>query len=189
MVTIAQLWIPIVGGGLLAWVASGLIHMVVKYHNSDYRQLANEDEVAAALAAGSPEPGLYTIPHCADMSQMNDEAMQRKFTEGPVAFVTVFPKGLPKMGKLMGQQVAHFIVGFAIIGWCATLALQPGAEYMTVFQFVAVVGFLTFGWAQIPMSIWYGHLWSTTFKFLVDAAIYALLAAGLFAWLWPDVGA
>lgn len=185
MVTIAQLWMPIVGGGLLAWIASGLIHMVVKYHNSDYRKLANEEAVAAALGNESP-PGLYTLPYCTDMKEMQNESMQQKYADGPVAFVTVFPNGMPNMGKLMGLQILHFIGGCALIAYCATLALEPGAEYLAVFGFVAVTAFLAFGWAQIPLSIWYGHLWSTTGKFLLDAAIYALLIAGMFAWLWPE---
>ena len=50
-VTIAQLWLPIVLGTGLAWFASAIIHMVVKYHNSDYQQLANEDEVASAISS------------------------------------------------------------------------------------------------------------------------------------------
>ena len=37
-----------------------------------------------------------------------------------------------------------------------------GADYMTVFRFVSTVGFLAFGWAVVPMSIWYGHAWSAT---------------------------
>lgn len=184
-VSLMQLWIPIVAGGLLVWFASGLIHMALKYHNSDYLELDNEDEVAAALKKGSPSPGVYTTPFCVDMSKMKEESMQQRFKEGPVAFITVFPKGMPPMGKLMGQQIAYSIVGCLFIAYCATLALAPGAEYMTVFRFVAAVGFLTFGWATIPFGIWYGLRWPTIFKYLLDALIYALVAAGVFGWLWP----
>ena len=35
------------------------------------------------------------------------------------------------------------------------------------------------------MSIWYRRAWSTTIKAMIDGAIYALLTAGAFAWLWP----
>ena len=40
--------------------------MVFKWHNSDYRKLANEDEVRAAIRSASPAPGQYIIPYCAD---------------------------------------------------------------------------------------------------------------------------
>ena len=183
-VSLIQLWLPIVLGGTFAWIASALIHMLLKYHNSDFKGLSNEDDVMEAVRAGSPKTGLYNFPHCA-MSEMQDKAVQEKFNRGPVGFVTVFPNGLPNMPKLMGQQIGFFVVSCLLVAYCATLALAPGAEYMTVFRFVGTVGFLTFGWGIIPYSIWYGHPWSTTGKYLLDAFIYGLVAAGTFAWLWP----
>jgi hypothetical protein len=59
---------------------------------------------------------------------------------------------------------------------------------MSVFRLVSTVGFLAFCWSNIPMSIWYGHPWSTTFKYFIDALVYALIMAGTFAWLWPAAG-
>ena len=72
-----------------------------------------------------------------------------------------------------------------MIADCATLALPAGADYMTVFRVVLAVGFLAFCWSNIPMSILYGHPWSTTFKYIIDALVYALVMAGPFAWMWP----
>ena len=185
MVNIAQLWLPIVLGTVLAWVASALIHMLLKYHNSDYQPLSNEDEVSTAMRNGSVEQGFYCMPYCSDMSEMQNEDLQHKFIKGPVAFIAVFPSGLPQMGKLMVQQILFFLIGCAMIAYVAGLSLSPGAEYMTVFRFVGTVGFMTFGWAVVPFSIWYGHPWSTTGKYLLDAFIYGAVVAGTFAWLWP----
>jgi hypothetical protein len=187
-VNLIDLWMPILLGGVLAWIASAAIHMALKYHNSDYRSLSNEDEVAASLRNGAPGPGLHSIPFCADMKQLGDPAMQEKFTKGPVAFVTIFPNGMPAMGKLIGQQMLYFLVGCVLIAWCATLGLDAGADFRRVFGFVAPVGFLAFGWAVVPFSIWYGHPWSTTAKYLLDALIYGLVVAASFAWLWPAAG-
>jgi len=184
-ITLLQLWMPIVLGTFLAWIASALIHVLAKYHNSDYQKLSNEEEVMTAVRNGSPNLGIHALPHCIDMSEMNDPQVQEKFIKGPVAFLTVFPNGLPNMGKLMVQQISFFLVGCILIAYCATQALSAGTEYMVVFRFVASVGFLAFGWAQVPMSIWYGHPWSTTAKYLLDALIYGLVVAGTFAWLWP----
>ncbi len=188
-ISLVQLWLPIVLGTFLAWIASGLIHMVVKYHNSDYQRLTNEDEVMNAVRNGSPTLGIHTFPFCIDMNEMKDKGVQQRFKNGPVGFLTMFPNGLPNMGKLMGQQISFFLVGCVLIAYCATLALEPGAQYMAVFRFVAAVGFLTFGWGVIPFSIWFGHLWSTTAKYLLDALIYGLMVAGSFAWLWPAAAA
>lgn len=184
-VSMLALWMPILLGTFLAWIASALIHMLLKYHNGDYQRLGNEDEVAAAIRAGKPGLGVHSIPYCVDMKKMGEPEMQAKFSEGPVAFVTIFPSGMPAMGKLIGQQILYFLVGGMLLGYCASLSLAPGADYLSVFRQVASVGFLAFGWAVIPFSIWYGHRWSTALKYLLDALIYGLIFAGSFAWLWP----
>jgi hypothetical protein len=80
--------------GALAWFARGLIHMVLKYHNSDYGKLSNEDDVASSLRAVSVDPGFYSLPHCADMKEMNEGGMQNRFKEGPVAFIAMLPRGM-----------------------------------------------------------------------------------------------
>lgn len=187
-VSLLDLWMPIVLGTFLAWIASAVIHMAIKYHNSDYQQLSNEDEVMSAVRNGSPKLGIHTFPFCIDMNDMKNEAVQEKFAKGPVAMLTVFPNGMPPMGKLVGQQILFFLFGCTLIAYAATLALEPGADYMSVFRFVATVGFVTFGWGVIPFSIWFGHLWSMTAKYLLDALIYGVVVAGSFAWLWPSIG-
>ena len=180
------LWMPILVGAVLAWFASALIHMVVKYHNSDYQPLSNEDEVMDAVRNGSPKPGMHTFPYCADMKDMGNEDVQAKFNRGPVGMLTIIPNGMPPMGKLLGLQILFFVLGSCFIAYCATLALAPGADYMSVFRFVGVVGFLAYGWGQIPYAIWFGQKWSTTVKYLIDALVYGLVTAGAFAWLWPS---
>lgn len=185
-VTLTELWIPILLGGLLAWVASGIIHMVIKYHNKDYRPLPNEDEVSDALRNGQLAKGMYTMPYCADMNEMGSDKMQSKFNNGPVAMIAVFDNGMPAMGKLLGQQIAFFIAGSCLVAYCTALTVDTGTSYMEVFRVVSAISFLAFGWANIPFSIWYGHPWSTTGRYLLDAIIYALVFAGTYAWLWPS---
>jgi len=184
-ISLMQLWLPIVGSAVLTWIASGLIHMIIKYHNSDFQKLANEDEVAAAVGQGSPKLGLHHFPHCADMSEMANESMQEKFKKGPVGMVIIFPNGMPNMGKYLGQQFAYFLVGSTLLAYCASFALPPGADFMTVFRVFTAIGFLAYGWATIPYSIWFGFQWSITVKYLIDAMIYAIVVAATFGWLWP----
>lgn len=186
-VSIFQLWLPVLLGGVFAWVASSIIHMILKYHNHDYNELDNEPDVAAALRKSHPAPGIYTLPHCSDMKEMGDTSVQQKFNDGPVAMISVFPNGLPPMGKLLILQFLYFILACAFIAYLASVVISAGAEYMQVFQYVATVGFLGFGLANIPYSIWYGHPWAVTARFMLDAAIYALVVAGTFAWLWPAI--
>lgn len=185
-VTLSQLWLPILLGGIFCWVASALFHMVIKHHNADYKPLSKEDAVADSLRGA--KPGLYTLPHCQDMQAMNDEVMQNKFKAGPVAMISVMPDGMPPMGKLLGQQILFFIGACLFIAYVAHLSLPAGVDYMSIFRVVMATGFLTFGYGVIPYSIWYGHPWSNTVRYLIDALIYAAVVAGTFAWLWPAAG-
>ncbi len=184
-ISLFSLWLPILLGTVLAWVASALIHMLLKYHNSDYQKLSNEDAVMDAVRAGNPGLGVHSMPHCVDFKEMNEESTQTKFANGPVGFVILLPNGMPPMGKLMVQQILHFLIGTFLVAYVASLALMPGAGYYEVFRFVMTAAFLTFGWASIPYSIWYGIQWSVTGKYLLDALIYSAVIAGAFAGFWP----
>lgn len=183
--SLTQLWLPILLGGLFCWITSAVFHIVIKHHNADYKKLENEDDVADTMRAGKPTPGLYHMPHCTDMKDMADEAIQNKFKQGPIAMISVFENGMPPMGKLLGQQILFFILGSLLLAYVAVLSLPAGADYMAVFRTVMVTGFLAYGWAIIPYSIWYGHPWSNCVRYLIDALIYAAVTAGTFAWLWP----
>lgn len=187
-VSVLDLWLIILVAGVLCWVASALIHMLLKYHNSDYSELSNEDDVLAALGAKSPSPALYTMPYCVDMKEMGSEAMQEKFNKGPVAMISIMPNGMPPMGKLLGQQIMFFFVGSALIAYLASISLSGGADYMVVFRHVFIASFLAYGWAQVPYSIWMGQPWSNCIRYFIDAIIYASVTAGTFAWLWPSIG-
>ena len=184
-VSITELGLIIFLAGVLCWVASALIHMLFKYHNSDYSELSNEDQVMDAIRAGNPSPALYTTPHCTDMKEMGEESMQAKFNQGPVAMITILPNGMPPMGKQLSQQLAFFIVGSALIAYLATMALGGGSGTTEIFRFVFVAAFLTYGWAEIPYSIWMGQPWSNCAKYIIDAIIYAAATAVVFVALWP----
>jgi hypothetical protein len=184
-VSITQLWLPIVLGGVFCWIASALIHMLLKYHNADYQKLSNEEEVGDALRAGNVTPGFYHMPHCTDMKEMQNQETQEKFNKGPIAMISVFENGMPKMGKLLAQQLLYFFVACTLIAFVALLSLEPSDSFKVIFHFVAIISFLTFGYAVIPYSIWFGHPWAVTLRYLLDAIIYAAVVAATFAWLWP----
>ncbi len=186
-VSLIDLWLAILLAGLFCWIASALIHMLIKYHNADMQELSNEGEVSQALGNAKAKPGLYHMPWCGDMSNMAKPVVQEKFNKGPVAMVTIFPNGLPPMGKLLLQQFLFFIFASFLVAYVTSMAFPVGADYMTIFRFVFVIAFMAYGVGEIPFSIWYGHPWSNCLRFLIDAAIYAAVSAGTFAWLWPAV--
>jgi len=184
-VSLAQLWIPILLSAVFVFVASSLIHMVVKWHNTDYNALSNEDEVRDAIRKGAPSRGQYVLPHCSDMKDMGKPEMQQKYQDGPVGFLVLIPNGPPAMGAALGKWFAYTVLVAFMAAYLASRTLAPGTHYLQVFRVVGAVSFLTYGFGSIQMAIWMGKPWSSTAKDLADALIYGLLSAGVFGWLWP----
>ena len=89
MVPLGSLLLPVVLSAVLVFFASFLIHMVLRYHSSDYTQLPNEDAVRAAIRAGNPAPKQYIIPYCKDPKEMQSPEMVQKYVEGPVAVLNL----------------------------------------------------------------------------------------------------
>jgi hypothetical protein len=185
MVSLADLWLPILLAAVIVFVASSLLHMVLKYHRSDYHGLPNEDAVLSALRASNTAPGMYMFPYCSDMHKMKEEAMQKKFREGPVGILTLRDPGMIQMGPLLGAWFVYLIVVSLLVGYVASITLPRGTEYLVVFRVVSATAWLAYAFGHISNSIWMGRPWSTTLKDIIDGLIYALLTAGVFGWLWP----
>jgi hypothetical protein len=185
MVTLGALWLPILLSAVFVFIASSIIHMVLKYHNRDYTKLPNEDAVRAALRAGNPAPAQYIIPYCSEMKEMQSPEMQQKFAEGPVAVLNLKRPGPPSMGPSLGQWFLFCLVVSFFVAYVACHALPPGAESLKVFQIVGAVGFLAYAAGNIPAAIWMGKPWVVAVKEAFDGLVYGLITAGTFGWLWP----
>src|SRR5882757_2829655 len=114
MNALLSLWLPILLSAVVVFVISSLIHMVVKWHASDYKSFANEDAVRDAIRAGNPGPGSYMLPYCGDMKDMAGETMKKKYAEGPVGHVTLMRNGQHNMGQYLGLWFLWSLVISAI---------------------------------------------------------------------------
>jgi hypothetical protein len=99
MVSLTALWLPIVLAAVVVFIASSVIHMVFKYHNSEYRQLPGEGAVLDAMRSAKTGPGFYSFPYAGTMKEMGSPEMSEKYTQGPVGTVNINPSGPPAMGK------------------------------------------------------------------------------------------
>lgn len=184
MVTLTQLWLPILLSAVFVFVASALVHMVFRWHNADYRKLPNEDAVRGAMGGGLA-PGQYTVPHCLGPKEMRHPEVQRKFTEGPVALMWVVPNGMPPMGRMLGQWFALNLLVAFLIAYVAANTLVTGAAAPHVLRVTASIGFLAYAVGGISDGIWFGKPWRAVGKDLLDALLYAFAGGAAFAWLWP----
>ena len=185
MVPLTDLWIPILVAAVVVFFASSVIHMVLKYHRSDVAGLPQEDVVREALRRQNVPPGQYTIPYCADMKDMQTDAMKQKFAEGPVGILTLRPAGMINMGPYLIQWMLYCLLVSFVTAYVAGRTLAAGTEYLAVFRVVGTVAWLAYASAHISGGIWQSRPWSVVLKDVFDGLLYALLTAGVFGWLWP----
>ncbi|MFL6289898.1 MAG: hypothetical protein ACJ759_03290 [Thermoanaerobaculia bacterium] len=180
-----SLWLPVVVSAVAVWLVSAVLHMVLKYHRADYKQLSDEEGIGHTLRKAASAPGVYVIPYCADMSQMKDPAMLKKYEEGPIALITVMRNGVPKMGKNLAQWFLFcFLVSF-VTGYVARHSLGFDTDPLTVLRITGTVAFIGYGFGYFQDSIWKAIPWSNSLRGLLDAAIYGLVTGLVFRFLWP----
>lgn len=186
MVSLMALWAPIVLSAVIVFIASSLMHTVLKYHHAEIRKLQDEDKVMATLRGAGVQRGVYVFPYCVGGGkEMKSPEMIEKYKQGPVGFLTIYPSGPPAMGKFMGLWFGYCLIISFFVAYLATHTVAFGANYRVVFRVAGTAAFLAYGLGQLSNGIWKGQPWSAVIKEVVDGLIYGLLTAGAFGWLWP----
>jgi hypothetical protein len=122
MIPLTALWLPILLSTVIVFFASAIMHMVLAYHKSDYRQLPDEDRVTGAMrSAGVTRGPAYFFPYFS-FKEMKSAPMIEKMKCGPVGLLTVLPSSPPAMGKSLIQWFLYCVV----ISICR-LSLRPNA--------------------------------------------------------------
>ncbi len=184
MVSITTLWLPILLSSVIVFVASSIIHMVLKYHNTEYKKLPDEDKLLGTLRGASLTAGLYMFPYC-DHTNMKSPEIQEKFKQGPVGMLTIRPSGQVAMGKFLGMWFAYNLLVGIFVAYLTGHTVAAWAHYLVVFRVAGTAAFMAYGMGTMVNSIWKGQPWSLTGKEVIDGLIYACLTAGTFGWLWP----
>src|SRR5207249_10093638 len=104
---------------------------------------------------------------------------------GPVAMLTLYPKGAPAMPKHLALWFAFSVFVSFVAAYVARHTLHPGAEGLQVTRITGTVAFAAYGLSHVSDSIWKGQPWSNTARALLDGLIYALLTGLTFRLLWP----
>ncbi|MEX2560057.1 MAG: hypothetical protein WD403_09085, partial [Pirellulales bacterium] len=118
---------------------------------------------------------------CAETpAEMKSEEHVKKWEAGPCGVITVFPN--VNMGRNLGLQFLYLLVVSFFLAYLAALAIQPGADFMTVFRFVSTAAFMAFLAGIVQHAIWFharivGHV--------IESVAYAAIAGAIFAALWP----
>ena len=184
MVPLTALWLPILLAAIIVFVASSIMHMLLPYHRSDYKNLPDEDKICAAIRTAGVKRGLYMFPHCTHKDMKSPETIE-KFKQGPVGTMTVFPSGPPAIPKFMGLWFVYCLIIAFFVAYLTGRTLPPGARYLAVHRVAGCTAFMAYGLGHLSNGIWKGQPWSMTIKEVIDGLIYGLLTGGTFGWLWP----
>jgi len=184
MAPIVALWLPILLSAVIVFIVSSLMHVVLTYHNSDFKPIAEEEKVSASIRAAAVAPGYYMFPYC-NHKQIKSPEMQEKFRQGPVGMLIVRPNGMPHMGKHLAMWFSYCLLISIFVAYLAGNTLVQGAPYLAVFRVAATAAFLAYGIGPLSNSIWKGHPIALTLKEVFDGLIYALVTASTFSSLWP----
>ena len=185
MVPVLSLWLPIVLSAVAVFMVSAILHMVLRYHNSDFSRLPAEDEIRDALHKHNIQPGTYMTPYGGGPEAMKDPAWLAKYERGPVAFMTFMPGGKPSMGAELAQWFVYTVVVGIFVAYITGRALSEGADYLEVFRFAGATAFASYVLAGWQETIWFKRKASVSLKNTFDGLLYALVTAGMFGWLWP----
>jgi hypothetical protein len=185
MVPVASLWLPILVSGIIVFLASWIVHMLLPHHRSDFLRLPQEDAVLDSLRSLKVPTGQYLAPYANSAAQMKQPEYLEKRKRGPALFLTIVTGSDPGMAKPLMQWFVYLLVISVFCAYVAGQAIAVGAPSPAIFKFVGVVAFMAYGLGHAHQSIWYRQRWIATGNYFIDAIIYALLTAGVFGWLWP----
>ncbi len=182
---LTELWLPIILTAVGVFIASSIIWMATPLHKKDYTPPPDEADIVAALKKHGFKPGMYYIPWCA--GNMKDPGNQQRMKDGPWAMLMV-PNGPPSFGRSL---VLWFVVNLFIaagVAYVAAAAVPMGEnapDYLSVFRVVGGAAFLAHVATCAHDMIWRFEPGRVMVAKCIDGVIYALLTAGMFAWLWP----
>ncbi len=96
------------------------------------------------------------------------------------------PGGSRNMGKYLGiwflSSLAIAVVAAYLAAWIH--GLDPVSARAPA-KLVGAVSFIACGFGKVPESIWLMRPWTSTAKYLLDAALHGLGSGLVFYWHWP----
>ena len=191
MVTIADLWLPILISAVAVWFAAAVAWMAMPHHKGDFKQLTNEDAAMSAVRNLGISPGVYFFPHMKEHDKAKtDPIVKEKFEKGPHGLLQIWPPGALSGGRMGRNMVLIFIVYIAVgvfIAYLATLTggLARGAGFMKVFQFTGAAGIMAYCFASLPLDICFNKPLRNVLANLVDGIAFGLITGAIFAAMWP----
>ena len=185
MTSFADLILPILVASVAVFVWSFLAWMVFGHHKADIKRFEREDD-AMDLVKGA-KAGDYLVPTWTGIDMKDPDqkaAFMARYAEGPWALIRVMPR--PNFLKNLALTYVSFLAVCAVVGYLMSATLAPGEEYMRVFRIAGAACLLGFTFGGLSNDIFFGKPTRFVVTSLFDAVCYTLVAAGVFAAMWPE---
>ena len=185
---LSDLWLPVLVSGAICFVWSAVAWMVLPHHKGEWKRLATEPEVLAALRQSMPAKGLYMFPFSLG-ADLNRTDTKRALEMGPVGYLAIGSTGVPSMAKMLAQSFVLYLVTSllcAYVAWNVAPGSKLGVPYLATFRIVGTIATMAYVLGSAPESIWFGRPWKSWVSQAFDGTVMGLLTAGVFGWLWPQ---
>jgi len=188
MTPLASLWLPILLSAVFIFIASTLLHTVIPWHHGDFVKLPDESGFRSAVGSMNIPPGDYMIPGPpANMAEVKSPEYAEKRSQGPVMLITAMERGIQSMTPMFVQWMIYLLIVSTAAACIASRIFPPGTPHENIWHYTGYPAFLAYSMALPQAAIWYHRKWSSTIKSMIDGAIYAVITALTFGWLWPQV--
>ena len=183
MVSVIELWLPILVGAVIVFFGSAIIWMATPLHTPDIKPAP--EGLEKAVAELKMERGHYLFPMGGNgPKDMKDRAFMERFDRGPWGSITI--SGKPNFGLNLARTFAVYLVTLVFVAYVTGQALGPGAAYFDVFRVAGAAAVLGFTFGGLPNDVFFAKPTRFVISGIIEAAILATLAAGAFAGLWPE---
>lgn len=181
-----SLWLPILLSAAAAWIAATVLSLPFLHHKNDFVGLGpeHEDAFIDSLRARGIKPGNYLFPDFRDPQAMKSEKVTKLLESGPVGHLVLWRPPLSMGGKMAGTLLVYLGASI-LIGYLASVTLEPGAAFARVFRVAGTAGVLAYTFGGLPSAIWFGAYRRTILATLIDGLVLGAITGAIFAWRWP----
>ena len=181
---LAGLWLPILVSTVVVFVAETFTMFFLPFHKKDCSALPDEDAFCDTVRELGLERGQYMFPFAHSPEIMKSPEWQKKIEQGPVGILNIIQNSSSMTPTLIRQIVLDLGI-VVVLAYLAAVALEPGAEYLNVFQIVGTAALLAYTVSHFVYGIWLNFRSRVICHRVIEGIVNALLVAGIFGWLWP----
>lgn len=182
-VTLLDLWLPILVSTVAVFIASFIVHMVMKHHKEDWKGLPNEADVLAMVRDKPIAPGRYMFPFCADFKDMQNPEVKARWEAGPHGSMAVW-SAMPSFGRNLVLTLVLYLGISIFVGYLGSIAITT-ADGTTIFRFATTAALGAHCLGFLGDAIWFNTPRRVVINDVLDALAYALITGAIFMWLWP----